>query len=195
MATIVAPKLTYKDLQAMPDDGMRYELIDGEVYMTPSPSRRHQRTASNLHFALREFVESRHLGTVFFAPFDVVFGERTALQPDLLFVRAENRRIITDANVQGAPDLVIEILSPTNASFDRGTKLQVYARAGVPEVWYFDPETETAEILNLAAGGRYELTARLSGDATIPSTVLPGLRLTLRQVFAPEYPEEPEPAN
>ncbi len=185
MVTIVAPKLTYKDLQAMPNDGRRYELIDGEVYMTPSPNTKHQRTAGNLYFALREFTESRGLGAAFFAPFDVVFDEATALQPDLLFVRKERLSVITPANVAGAPDLVIEILSPGNASFDRETKLQVYARAGVPEVWYFDPKKETAEILNLGDDGRYVLTATLAGDAGVVSAVLPGFRLTLRQVFAP----------
>src|SRR6266851_2987465 len=133
MVTIVAPKLTYEDLRKMPEDGKRYELIDGEVYMTPSPNTKHQTIVGNLHMALRQFVDNRGLGKIFLAPFDVVFGERTAVQPDLLFIRKSRLSILTDLNVQGAPDLVIEVLSPSTASFDRETKLQVYARAGVAE--------------------------------------------------------------
>ncbi len=185
MVTIVAPKLTYEDLRRMPEDGKRYELIDGEVYMTPSPNTKHQAVVGNLHVALRQFVAQRNLGKVFLAPFDVVFGERTAVQPDLLFIRKERLSILTDLNVQGAPDLVIEVLSPGTASFDRETKLQVYARAGVPELWYVDPRSDTVEILNLGSDRRYALTAMLSGDAPVLSKALPELLLTLREVFAP----------
>src|SRR5712692_233365 len=161
MVTIVAPKLTYEDLRRLPEDGKRYELIDGEVYMTPSPSTKHQAVVGNLYAALRQLVVERDLGKVFLAPFDVVFGERTAVQPDLLFIRKERLSILTDLNVQGAPDLVIEVLSPSTAAFDRETKLQVYARAGVPELWYVDPKEEIVEVLNLSPDRRYKKTARL----------------------------------
>ncbi len=184
MPTIVAPKLTYRDLRAMPNDGKRYELIEGEVYMTPSPSWRHQEIVGNLYVALRTFVVAGNLGKVSLAPLDVVFDDRNAVQPDLLFVRKEREGLIRKANVQGPPDLVIEVLSPSTASFDRETKLQVYARAGVPEIWYIDPEKETVEVLNLAADRRYLLTASLTGDSAIPSAVLPDLPLALREVFA-----------
>ncbi len=153
--------------------------------MTPSPNTKHQVVVGNLYLALRQFAAQRDLGKVFLAPFDVVFGERTAVQPDLLFIRKERLSILTDLNVQGAPDLVIEVLSPGTASFDRETKLQVYARAGVPELWYVDPRTDTVEILNLAAGQRYALTATLSAEARITSQALPGLDLPLGEVFAP----------
>lgn len=185
MATIVDPKLTYEDLRRMPDDGKRYELIDGEVYMTPSPNTKHQMIVGNLYAALRRFAAEQGLGKVFLSPFDVVFGERTAVQPDLLFIRKERLSILTDLNVQGAPDLVIEVLSPSTAAFDRETKLQVYARAGVPELWYVDPREEIVEVLNLSADRRYTKTATLSGDAPVPSQALSGLRLTLSEVFAP----------
>jgi len=183
MATIVAPKLTYRDLQAMPNDGRRYELVDGEVYMTPAPGTRHQRAVGKLFRALSEFAQARDLGEIFLAPCDVVFGERTAVQPDLFFVRQGRLSIVTDTNVQGVPDLVIEVLSPSNAAFDRETKLQVYARAGVPELWYLDPEERTAEVLNLGADRRYVLTAKLSGKADLVSDALPGLSLRLDEVF------------
>ena len=184
MPTIVDPKLTYKDLQAMPNDGKRYELIDGEVYMTPSPSRKHQEALGNIYAALRTFAKEREIGKVYFAPFDVVFDDRSVLQPDLLFVRKDRLTVIGDAHVEGAPDLVVEVLSPSTASYDRETKLQVYARAGVSEIWFVDPEKRSVEVLDLGADGRFVLTGDLSGEDAIVSAVLPGLPLTLRQVFA-----------
>jgi Uma2 family endonuclease len=183
--TSVISKLTYEEFQTLPRDGSkRFELIEGEVFMTPSPSTRHQTAASNLHLALGNFVRERNLGRVYFAPYDVVFSQWTALEPDLLFIRKERLSIITDANVQGAPDLVIEILSPGNKAYDRETKYRVYESAGVPEVWYVDPEEKSVEILNLTLDRRYALTAKLSGNGAIVSKVLPELSLTLDEVFA-----------
>jgi Uma2 family endonuclease len=188
MATTVHRKLTYEGFQDLPrEDGRKHlELIEGEVFVTPAPNTKHQMAASNLHFALRKFVQERNLGRVFFAPYDVVFSQWTALEPDLLFIRRERLSVITDANVQGAPDLVIEILSPSNRAYDRETKHRVYEQGGVPEIWYVDPEKKAIEILNLGSDGRYEMTAKLSGDAErrIVSKVLPGLSLTLDEVFA-----------
>jgi Uma2 family endonuclease len=132
---------------------------------------------------LADFCDRHDLGEVFIAPYDIVFSKWTALEPDLLFIRKERRSIITDANVQGAPDLVIEILSPSNKAHDRKTKLVAYAKARVPELWYFDPEDRTGEILNLGTGGRYVVTSALSGNDAIVSKVLSGLSLTLDEVF------------
>jgi Uma2 family endonuclease len=183
MVTIIAPKLTYQDLRAMPDDGKRYELIDGEVYMTPSPNRRHQEIVGKLHVLLYAFVQKRDLGKIYLAPLDVVFDESNVVQPDLVFIRKERLSILKDAGVFGAPDLAIEVLSPGTAKFDRETKLQVYARAGVPELWYVDPEAESVEILNLTDEHHYALTAHLSDDKALVSAALPGIPLTLRQIF------------
>jgi Uma2 family endonuclease len=182
--TSVVSKLTYDEFQTLPRDGSkRFELIEGEVFMTPSPNTAHQRAVRRLLRMLDEFVEAEDLGEVFIAPYDIVFSKWTALEPDLLFIRKERRSIITDANVQGVPDLVIEILSPSNKAYDRQMKLRAYEKAGVPEVWYFDPEERTAEILNLGSEGRYVLTAKLSGDDAIVSKVLSGLSLDLNAVF------------
>ena len=183
--TPVLSKLTYDEFQTLPRDGSkRFELIEGEVFMTPSPNTAHQRAVRRLLIALNEFVEKRDLGEVFVAPYDIVFSKWTALEPDLLFIRKDRASIVTKANVQGAPDLVIEILSPSNKAYDRETKLRAYEKAGVPEIWYFDPEDRTAEVLNLGGDGRYVLTVKLSGNAPIVSKALPGLSLTLDQVFA-----------
>jgi Uma2 family endonuclease len=184
MATTVIRKLSYEEFQTLPRDGSkRFELIEGEVFMTPSPNTSHQRAVGRLFRALSDYVDENDLGEVFIAPYDIVFSKWTALEPDLLFVGKEQRSIITDANVQGVPDLVIEMLSPSNKEYDRDTKLRAYEKAGVPEIWYFDPEDRTAEILNLGSDGRYVVTAKLSGNAGIISDVLAGLRLTLSEVF------------
>lgn len=183
MVTIVDPKLTYEDLRKMPDDGKRYELIDGEVYMMPTPTTSHQRTLGNLLFALGSLVEERDLGEVLAAPTDVVFGERTAVQPDLLYIASDRASIVTELNVQGAPNLVIEVLSPSNAAFDRETKLQVYARAGVPELWYVDPETESVEVLELGGDGRYLAVSNLSATDTLTSRALPGFSSPVASLF------------
>jgi Uma2 family endonuclease len=181
----VVSKLTYDEFQTLPRDGSkRFELIEGEVFMTPSPNTKHQMAAANLHLALGHFVRERDLGRVFFAPYDVVFSKWTALEPDLLFIRRERLSIITDANVQGAPDLVIEILSPGNKAYDRETKHRVYEEAGVAEVWYVDPDKRSVEVLNLGPDHRYQVTAKLSCNAAIVSKTLPGLSLTLDEIFA-----------
>jgi Uma2 family endonuclease len=185
MVTTVIRKVSYEEFQTLPRDGSkRFELIEGEVFMTPSPNTSHQRAVARLLRALADFADEHDLGEVFIAPYDIVFSKWTALEPDLLFIRKERQSIITDANVQGTPDLVIEILSPSNKAYDRQTKLLAYEKAGVPELWYFDPEDGTAEILNLGSDGRYVLTAKLSGNDAIVSTALPGLSLTLDEVFA-----------
>lgn len=184
MAVIVAPKLTYSDLQSMPYDGKRYELLDGEVYMTPSPNTQHQRIVGRLHLILHEFGERSRAGEVLLAPLDVVFDDRNVVQPDLLFVRSERRATITPAFVAGPPDLVIEVLSPSNASYDRETKLHVYARAGVPEIWYVDPPTETVEVLSLTSDKRYSRVSVGEKEGKIASAAFPDLAVDLRSLFA-----------
>ncbi|HSE63042.1 MAG TPA: Uma2 family endonuclease, partial [Thermoanaerobaculia bacterium] len=184
MATTAFRKVSYAELQELPrNDSRIVELIEGEIFMTPSPNTRHQRAAGRLFRALSDFVERNELGEVFIAPYDIVFSKWTALEPDLLFIRRERFSIITEANVQGVPDLVIEILSPSRKAYDRRKKLTVYEKAGVPELWYFDPEDGTAEILELGSGGRYVLAARLSGNDAIVTKILPKLALTLGEVF------------
>jgi Uma2 family endonuclease len=184
--TSVLSKLTYDEFQTLPRDGSkRLELIEGEVFMTPSPNTAHQRAVVKLLRLLVDHVELHDLGEVFIALYDIVFSKWTALEPDLLFIRKERLSIITEANVQAPPDIVIEILSPSNKAYDRKTKLRAYEKAGVPEIWYLDPEDQTAEVLNLGGDGHYVVTAKLSGNAPIVSKALAGLDLTLDQVFTP----------
>ncbi|WP_419165175.1 Uma2 family endonuclease [Candidatus Palauibacter sp.] len=141
------PSITWQDVQELPDDGNRYEAIEGDVYMTPAPTFRHQRVGWRLGKALDRLLEEPGHGVVVPAPFGVEFpatGE--GVQPDLVFVSEERRGIITDAGLTGAPDLAVEILSPSTASRDRGLKLRLYERQGVREYWIVDPEENTVDV-------------------------------------------------
>lgn len=183
--TTAEARLNYDEFQKIPRyDSRRFELIDGKVFIPPTPNTAHQRTVGNVHLALDKFARQRGVGEVFLGPLDVVCSEWTALEPDLLFVGKARASIVTEDNVVGAPDLVIEILSGGNEAYDRETKMRAYESAGVLELWHLDPEEKTGEVLNLGTDGRYVRAATLSGDAVIDSKTLPGLSLTLEEVFA-----------
>lgn len=179
----VLPRLTYPELRLMPDDGKRYELINGEVFVTPSPSEKHQRVLGNLFVRMSTHVKDNMLGRVYVAPFDVVFSDKTALQPDILFVSAARKGIIGPEYVLGAPDLVAEILSPHRPRFDRVTKFEQYALYGVQEFWINDPVAENLEVYRLAANG-YELKATLAGGQTLESPLFKGWNLPISDLFA-----------
>ena len=136
-----ATKLTYEDYRKTPDDE-RWELLNGELIMPPSPTIAHQRVSRRLERRLDTFVEERGLGEVFYAPCDVVLSDVNVVQPDLLFVSTEQAHIITRENIRGAPDLVVEILSPSTASRDWRDKLDLYAEHGVKEYWVVDPDAQ-----------------------------------------------------
>jgi Uma2 family endonuclease len=179
----VQSHLTYPELRLMPDDGKRYELIDGEVFATPSPNERHQRVVGNLFVSFYNHASPRNLGRVYFAPFDVVFGEKTALQPDLLFVSTAKLGIIGPEYVLGAPDLVVEVLSSYRQSYDRVTKLEQYALCGVAEYWIVDPIAESVEIYVLV-GSRYEPKSVFAGDDILQTPFLPGWGIPVRDLFS-----------
>ena len=179
----VQPRLSYPELRLMPDDGKRYELIDGEVIMSPSPSEKHQRAPARLYLRMGTHVERHKLGRVYFAPFDVVFSEKTALLPDLIFVSSARVGIIGPEYIIGAPDLVVEVLSPSRPAYDRVTKLEQYALHGVPEYWIIDPAEEKAEVYRLA-GKSYALMNVLTGDDRLTTPFLPGWELPVRNLFS-----------
>jgi Uma2 family endonuclease len=179
-------KLTYGDLLALPDDGKRHELIDGEHYVTATPTLRHQRVLGNLHWPLRGFVHARKLGEVLFAPFDVLFSASDVLEPDLLFVAQHRLSILEERFVRGAPDLVVEVLSPSTRGRDAGVKRRAYRRFGVTEYWMVDPVLETIEIYR-GPGDWSEPAARFSraaGSRILTSPLFPGLALDLDEIFA-----------
>ncbi len=172
MEGMALPQITWQDVQQLPDDGNRYEAIGGELYVTPSPSVLHQRISKRLHRALLRLLEDPGYGEVFYAPLGVEFpatGE--GVQPDLLFVSEERRGIVADRWLVGAPDLVVEILSPTTSHRDRGIKRRLYERQGVREYWIVDPESEAVEVWRFGEERRHERVAdRLpvrAGDETV----------------------------
>lgn len=174
--------LTYEDYCALPDDGKRHEILDGELYMTPSPSRSHQRFAGNLFIVLKPFVEARGLGEVFIAPFDVILAKTTVVVPDLVFVSRGRLDIVTNRGVEGSPDLVVEILSPDSARRDRVEKGQLYARYGVRHFWVADPEARTLEVFEAGDEG-YRRTAQLTGGADFAPALFPGLSIPLASLW------------
>jgi Uma2 family endonuclease len=177
-------KLTYEDLLDMPEDGKRHELIDGEHGMTPSPSTRHQAVSGNLYRHLANHLSARPLGRVFAAPLDVVLSDSDVVEPDLVFISNERQEIITERNIAGAPDLVVEILSATTRRRDEVLKRRLYARFGVREYWVVDPELETARVLRRGPFGldQVALLDREAGDA-LTTELLPGLEVPLDEVF------------
>ena len=178
-----AVKLTYEDYCAAPADN-RYELLDGELIMVPAPNLKHQVVSGKIYTPLSQFIEDQALGTLLYAPCDVLFSDNNVLQPDLLFVSREREHLLRDGQkVQGPPDLVVEILSPSTAERDRGSKLALYSRYGVTEYWVVDPVAETIQIHRLQ-GGTVVPTRSFGRGETLLSPLLPGLELHLDDIFS-----------
>ena len=175
------PKLTYEDYASLPDDE-RCELIDGELIPMPSPKEIHQRLLLLLGASWLWFVLETRLGAVYTAPFDVILSPTNVVQPDLIFVSSARAHIITEDNIRGAPDLVVEILSPSTAGYDRTTKRNLYARHGVGEYWLIDPYGKTATILILGANG-YDTHAVYGEGDTLTSPTLASFSLNLSDLF------------
>jgi Uma2 family endonuclease len=178
MAPQISTKLTYEDYLLLPDDGRRHEIIDGEHYVSPSPNTRHQRLVKRISLALYPF-ESAGLGEVFWAPYDVVLSIFDVVQPDVFFVTAARSHIVVEKNVQGAPDLVVEILSPSNRQYDEQFKLKTYERLAVDEYWIVDPDESSVSIFRRSGDRFVRITA---GDA-VTTPLLPGFTLPLRTLF------------
>jgi len=162
-------RLTYEDYAALPDDGRRYELHEGELSVTPSPGLRHQATLRNLLVILHDHVRDRGLGEVLPAPMDCILDNFTVVQPDIVFVETARRSIMGERGIEGAPTLAVEVISPSTGAIDRRRKLQLYARYAVPYYWIVDPPARTIEAHALAHG-RYEEAGVLSGatPASLP---------------------------
>jgi Uma2 family endonuclease len=177
-------KLTYDDYARFPDDGKRHEIIDGEHYVAPSPFTPHQGLSIELGSRLHLFVKRHRLGRVFGAPYDVLLSKHDVVQPDLMFVSNEQAGIITEKNVQGSPDLVIEILSERTRRLDETVKLDLYDRYGVPEYWMFNTSQKTTRVYRRTPEG-FRLIAELSAAAgdVLTTPLLPGLEIPLAQIF------------
>jgi Uma2 family endonuclease len=155
-------KLTYADYAALPDDGRRYELHEGELSVTPAPGTRHQLVIGNLYALLREHVRGRELGQVLLSPTDCIMSDITVVQPDIVYVATVHGERISERAIEGAPTLAIEVISPSSERIDRRRKLELYARHGVPFYWVVDPAARVIEAYVLA-GEAFRLAARLAG--------------------------------
>ncbi len=178
-------KFTYEDYLLFPEDGRRHEIIDGERFMTPSPSTRHQRISYNLVCFLDVYLRRAKTGQLFPAPIDVVLSDLDVVQPDLLFISSAKAFIITKKNIQGPPDLVIEIISETSRKTDATIKRKLYERYGVCEYWIVDPELERVGVHRMTDRG-YVCATELSREAdhAVETPLLPGLKLKLFDIFS-----------
>jgi Uma2 family endonuclease len=185
MSLSVPPRphlLTKRDYYQLAELGPRYELIEGELSMAPAPDRAHQHFAGNLYFLLRKYLEAQPVGVVYQAPFDVELDEVNVYQPDLLLVRNERRSILTQHGAQGAPDLVVEVLSPKTARFDLGAKRQACLRSGTEELWIVDPVKNEVAIYRRSDPQTPVLVLTLGNRLTSP--LLPGFEPGVAEVFA-----------
>lgn len=174
---------TYADYLTLPDDGNRYEIIDGVLYQMPGPTKDHQRTVIRFAYHLMTHVEYAGLGQVLTAPFDVDLpAHPNMVQPDILVVLKARLGVLTDAAVVGAPDLVVEVSSPSTATHDRGRKLSAYARSGVREYWLADPIARTVEVLHLE-GDDYRSAGVFRNGALLPTQVIPEFPVAVRHLF------------
>ncbi len=180
-------RLTYQDFLRFPDDGLRHEIIDGVHYVTPCPNTRHQRLVGRLHYEIESALRAAPgTGQIFLSPFDVVFTEWDVVEPDLLFIAADQGHILTNANVQGSPALVVEILSPSTRKRDQGIKRQLFDRAGVRECWMVDPERDIVRVFRRETDGSFVEAPRLmeSGES-LTTPLIPGLAINLGELFKP----------
>ena len=182
----VQGKWTYEDYCRLPDDGQRYEVIRGHLYVSPVPTSLHQEVVSELCWQLNCFVRGQELGQVLTAPFDIVLpkGLATPVQPDLVFFRKGNTPRRGDPNFQGVPDLVIEVLSPTTHWLDTQIKLPACRDAGVPEVWHADPQARTFVIYGLSDDRKSYIDLARGGEGdVVASRLLPGLQIEVSRIF------------
>ena len=177
-----AVKRTYEDYCAIADD-KRYELLNGDLTMVPAPNRKHQEVLGRLYVELVRFTQEHGPGKMYVAPFDVVLSDTDVVQPDLLFISRAREHRITDENVLGAPDLVIEILSPSTADRDVGYKHDLYGRHGVREYWIVDPMAETVAV-HRQRDGKLELAGTFGRRDRLATALLQGPELELDSILA-----------
>ncbi len=172
---------TYDDYAKMPE-GTSCQLIAGEIIMTPAPGLFHQDILGIIFFELRQFVHQSKLGKVFVAPTDVYFNEHDTFQPDIVFVSTERKHILKDERIEGAPDLVVEILSPSTGYYDLAKKKDVYEQSGVNEYWIVDPTLQSIEVLT-NQNGAFGTFAKAKKSGTVSSKLLPGFQVELVSIF------------
>ncbi|MGB3852333.1 MAG: Uma2 family endonuclease [Tunicatimonas sp.] len=184
--TETASRVSYQEfinLDIPDDDDHIYELLDGEIVKYSAPESRHQIVLANLFRQVDNHVFSKKLGRVLFAPLSVMLGEHSAPQPDLLFVATKHLKIIEEKCVMGAPNLVVEIISPGSVVRDRVQKKEIYEKAGIPEYWIVDPKYALVEVYQHTSSG-YTLFHTAEGEGTVKSKVIKGLEINVADIFA-----------
>jgi Uma2 family endonuclease len=176
---------TYADYLRLPDDGKRYEIIKGVLYVANAPSYEHQYAVGEIAFALRLFIKQHQSGVILAAPFEVHLAENTKLvQPDILFIPADQQPPAGTQVFVGVPALIVEVISPSSIRLDRTVKFDTYEQVGVAEYWLVDPKAHLVEVYTLARG-EYALFGQYTGDEVITSAVLPGLQIKASSLFLP----------
>jgi Uma2 family endonuclease len=175
---------TYQEFQYLPNDGRRYEIVEGELYVTPAPSPMHQTVSRRLQFALMKQLEEPGVAFIFNAPFDVILSETSVVEPDLVIIRQGRRGSFSKRGFEGGPDVVVEILSPTTRGNDVFLKKAAYARLGVAEYWIVDPDLGRIEVFRLKEGG-YDQGLLFDRSATLSSPSFPEVAVPLAPIFAP----------
>jgi Uma2 family endonuclease len=173
---------TYEDYCSLPEDGWIYEIIEGELYMSPAPRPIHQENSGNLFAAFRDYGRKHDAGKAYNAPIDVLLsGLAAPVQPDVIFIVKARLDIVKEERVEGAPDIIVEVLSPWNWIVDRHKKFQAYAKAGVREYWIVDPKARTIELYSLF-GATYVLIGKYGVGETVRSEVLQGFEVKVEEV-------------
>ncbi len=178
----ISTKFTYEDLRLIPPDRNRYEIVEGELFVSPAPKTLHQRIVGNLFAVLHRHVRQHHLGEVFVAPYDIVFATGTVLEPDVLFVSTARLHYVGEDNLSGPPDLAVEVISESTKRLDREIKSKQYALYGVSEYWLVDPEGNSMEVFRLR-NREYEPAERLAFQDTLASPLFPGLNLAVNNLW------------
>lgn len=175
---------TYADWERLPDDGNRYEIIEGALYVTTSPSNFHQWIISRLHRSIAIPAEDKGLGFAYFAPIGVLLPTGAAVQPDFLFIGKQNADIIHHGRIRGVPDLIVEVISPGSANYDEGVKLEAYAQAGVPEYAVIDPATRKLRLYAPGASGAFAAPREYGEGDSLRFNCLPDIALKVSDLFA-----------
>lgn len=175
---------TYEDWVRLPGDGFRYEVLDGVLYVMPPPTVEHQNSLLSLAMRMRQHAEANELGLVLTAPIGVrLAGQEVPVEPDILFVTKHRNYIVGKQYIEGAPDLIVEVLSPSNWAYDRKTKQEIYRKAGVEEYWLVDYRLRIIDVL-LLEGEEYVQQGRYGIGDEVVSTVLAGFKVAVADVFA-----------
>lgn len=174
--------VTYDDYRDLPNDGKRYEIIGGELFMTPAPGTEHQRILGKLYNSVSTLIENKNIGEIFMAPVDVILSMTDVVQPDLVFISKEREQIVTKKNIVEAPDLVVEILSENTKTVDRNRKKDLYEKYKVKEYWIVDPAEMQVDQFVLQ-DGQFILQSTLEKYDTLTSTIIEDLSMNLDKIF------------